>query len=316
MATTYPGTIQTFSNPAGTSTLDSPDHAGLHSDVADTMGAAQTVMGTTAGTSVLKDFAAGQFPARVNAGGTIVQTLTGGTINTTTMGTPTVVGGTFGTTTTTGGTTTSQAINTPTITTPVIRNYDGWIDANESWAYASASTITVPSGAVAKYAKGDKIKLTQTTVKYFYVIGVADTVLTVTGGSDYTVANAAITANYYSHATSPIGFPGSFAYSPTIASQTGTLTTTSSDLKFSLEGKVLAMNGSVTITTAGTGSGYLQVSLPVTSRVAAGCGAGRENALTGITVQVALTGTTFIRMYSLTIADGAKPIFSITYEIA
>ncbi len=44
---------------------------------------------------------------------------------------------------------------------------DGWQPANETWTYASATTITVPSGAASKYAKGDKIKLTQTTVKYF-----------------------------------------------------------------------------------------------------------------------------------------------------
>lgn len=87
---------------------------------------------------------------------------------------------------------------------------DGWTNANESWAYATANTITVPSGAAAKYKKGDKIKLTQTTVKYFYVTAVADTVLTVTGGTDYTVANAAITNNYYSHQENPIGFPDWF----------------------------------------------------------------------------------------------------------
>ena len=91
---------------------------------------------------------------------------------------------------------------------------DGWTPANATWTYASASTITVSSGAAAKYAKGDKIKLTQTTVKYFYVVGVADTVLTVTGGSDYTVADAAITLNYYSHVSSPIGFPKVFNYTP------------------------------------------------------------------------------------------------------
>jgi hypothetical protein len=45
------------------------------------------------------------------------------------------------------------------------------------------------------HKNGDKIKLTQTTVKYFYIVGVANTLLTVTGGSDYTVANAAITNN-------------------------------------------------------------------------------------------------------------------------
>lgn len=88
---------------------------------------------------------------------------------------------------------------------------DGWTSANESWSYASATTITIPAGGASRYAKGDKIKLTQTTVKYFYIITVADTLLTVTGGSDYTVANAAITANYYSHATSPVGFPNNFS---------------------------------------------------------------------------------------------------------
>jgi len=114
------------------------------------------------------------------------------------------------------GLTATQTLTNKTLTSPVFQgSVDGWISANESWSYASATTITVPSGAASKYAKGDKIKLTQTTVKYFYIVGVADTVLTVTGGSDYTVANAAITLNYYSHSTSPIGFPGVFNYAPT-----------------------------------------------------------------------------------------------------
>ena len=97
---------------------------------------------------------------------------------------------------------------------------NGWSSANETWAYASASTITVPSGAAAKYAVGDKIKLTQTTVKYFYIVGVSDTVLTVTGGSTYTIENAAITSPYYSHVGSPIGFPQYFTYTPTGVSAT------------------------------------------------------------------------------------------------
>lgn len=93
MSTTYPGTVKTFTDPAGTSLLTSPDHAGLHTDMNDTVEAIQNTIGTTAGTNVLKNFAAGEFPARVNSGGTIVQTLTGGTINNSTFGTPTVVVG-------------------------------------------------------------------------------------------------------------------------------------------------------------------------------------------------------------------------------
>ena len=98
--------------------------------------------------------------------------------------------------------------------------HSGWIIANEAWTYASATTITVPSGAAAKYSVGDKIRLTQTTVKYFYITAVADTLLTVTGGSDYTLTNAAITLNYYSHETSPVGFPQVFNWSPTVANFT------------------------------------------------------------------------------------------------
>lgn len=93
----------------------------------------------------------------------------------------------------------------------------GWCDIDEEWAYASATTITVPTGAASRFQVGDKIRLTQTTVKYFYVVGVADTVLTVTGGSDYTVdtvPNAAISSIAYSRCERPFGFPEWFAYSP------------------------------------------------------------------------------------------------------
>ena len=83
----------------------------------------------------------------------------------------------------------------------------GWVKSKDTWTYASPTTITVPSGATGIYSVGDNIKLTQTTVKYFYVVGVADTVLTVTGGSDYAVANAAITSPYYSKTVTPTGFP-------------------------------------------------------------------------------------------------------------
>lgn len=120
---------------------------------------------------------------------------------------------------------TSAGVETTVATESYVSNVasaDGWISAGETWAYASATTITVPSGAVAKYSKGDKIKLTQTTVKYFYIIGVADTVLTITGGTSYTLANATITNNYYSHQDSPVGFPSTFSYTSLWLAVSGT----------------------------------------------------------------------------------------------
>jgi len=92
---------------------------------------------------------------------------------------------------------------------------DGWTPADATWTYASASTITVPSGAASIYQKGDRIKWTQTTVKYGVIVAVADTLLTIAVNTDYTVANAAILANYYSHQANPLGYPNWFAYTPT-----------------------------------------------------------------------------------------------------
>ena len=119
MSTSYPGTIQTFSNPSGTSTLDSPDHAGLHTNLADTLGAAQAVMGTTAGTSVLKNFADGDFSTRINSSGVLQQTVQG-TINLSTFGTPTVTGGTFASPSTTGTDSGTATLTNKTLTSPTL----------------------------------------------------------------------------------------------------------------------------------------------------------------------------------------------------
>lgn len=96
---------------------------------------------------------------------------------------------------------------------------DGWILAGEAWTYASATTFTISGDKRGKYQKGDKIKLTQTSVKYFYIIGVSytspNTTITVTGGSDYSLANATITNPYYSKVENPQGFPGMFNFTTT-----------------------------------------------------------------------------------------------------
>lgn len=112
----------------------------------------------------------------------------------------------------------------------------GWREVTDSWAYASATTITVPTDATTKYSVGDKIRLTQTTVKYFYIVAVAATTLTITGGTDYTLANAAISDISYSKASSPLGFPQWFAYTPTVVGLSAVASSTLA-AKFSLIGK-------------------------------------------------------------------------------
>lgn len=92
---------------------------------------------------------------------------------------------------------------------------DGWAAAGEIWTYASADTptftFTISGDKTSKYSPGMRIKLTQTTVKYFIITAVSysspNTTVTVYGGTDYTLANAAITDPYYSTQKAPLGFP-------------------------------------------------------------------------------------------------------------
>jgi len=91
----------------------------------------------------------------------------------------------------------------------------GWIPAGETWTYNSADdptyTFKVNADVTGKYSAGMKIKLTQTTVKYFIITAVSAysggyTTITVYGGTDYDLAEAGITNPYYSMVKSPQGF--------------------------------------------------------------------------------------------------------------
>jgi hypothetical protein len=100
---------------------------------------------------------------------------------------------------------------------------DGWIDPQENWTYASPNTFTVNGDITVRNRKGDKIKLEQDyTIKYFYIIDLSystdseTTMVTVTGGTNYSLAETPIGNNYYSKVGSPQGFPGWFNYTPTL----------------------------------------------------------------------------------------------------
>lgn len=92
---------------------------------------------------------------------------------------------------------------------------DGWIPSGETWTYASDDdptfTFTISGDKTSKYTVGMKLKLTQTTVKYFIITAVSysdpNTTVTIYGGTDYTLANATITSPYYSMVRTPQGFP-------------------------------------------------------------------------------------------------------------
>lgn len=143
----------------------------------------------------------------------------------------------------------------------ILTDGTGWSLVSDTWTYASATTITVPSGAEGIYSVGDKIRFKQGAgYKYFYVVTVADTLLTVTGGSDYTVNTpTAITDIYYSKATSPVRFPQKFNYTPTLTNIAGG---TIDVAKFMLVGRRASLAFRYTFAGADI-SGSVSVSLPI-----------------------------------------------------
>ncbi len=94
-------------------------------------------------------------------------------------------------------------------------NNSGWIDDLNTWSYSSADSptfvISVAADMTGLIGVGDRIRLTQTTVRYFIVTAVGSysggaTLITVYGGTDYTLDNAAISSPAYSHCKAPFGF--------------------------------------------------------------------------------------------------------------
>ena len=91
----------------------------------------------------------------------------------------------------------------------------GWVAAEETWEYASADaptfTFITAGDKTDKYSAGMRIRLVQTTTKYFIITKVAysdpNTTVTVYGGTDYTLADATIESPYYSVTKAPYGFP-------------------------------------------------------------------------------------------------------------
>ncbi len=99
-----------------------------------------------------------------------------------------------------------------TLTSPVLQgDVSGWTASTDTWVYASASTFTIAGvDRTAIYTKGTRLKFTQTTAKYAVVVSSAfstNTTVTIAVNNNYTIANAAISANYYSYQASPQGYP-------------------------------------------------------------------------------------------------------------
>lgn len=73
-------------------------------------------------------------------------------------------------------------------------------------------TVSFASNMTSKLSPGMKIKLTDSTVKYFIIVKVGTysggkTIITLYGGTDYTLSGGSISSPYFSIEKSPVGFP-------------------------------------------------------------------------------------------------------------
>ena len=93
---------------------------------------------------------------------------------------------------------------------------NGWIEDSNSWSYSSADSpsfvISINADMTGVLSPGMKVRLNQTTTKYFIITAVGAyvggvTLITVYGGTDYTLTADAIVLPAFSHQRVPFGFP-------------------------------------------------------------------------------------------------------------
>lgn len=170
-----------------------------------------------------------------------------------------------------------------------ISDMGGWTPLNVACAYGSSTTFTISSAEsdrqnlVARLRVGTKVKLTQTTVKYFYVTAVTATQVTVIAGTDYSVTNAAISDVWFSNAACAIGFPDYFSWEPTYSANAGSYNATTIFAKFIITGRRLKHWVKAAGDVSGALDRELRYTLPMTAGSVAdraiGAGVNDNNAL-------------------------------------
>lgn len=182
-----------------------------------------------------------------------------------------------------------------------VKSYDGWINTADTWTYASSTTFTIAGvDRTAQFPVGTKIKLTQTTEKFFYVTAKAfatDTTITINGGSDYSLANAAITSPALSYDATPQGFPAYFNFTPSYNNLT--IGNATNQGKLAMQGKITKVWTRLVYGSTSSISGNVSQVLPVTAESPfstsfnhIGLGHIEDSGTTNMLVRVRQTSTT------------------------
>lgn len=126
--------------------------------------------------------------------------------------------------------------------------FGDWQEISEPFTYTTANTMTVENTNVDLnniFSIGDPIRLKQGAgFKYFYITNVTTNVITINGGSDYTLTNSAITDIARGLKPNATGFPFTFNFTanfqtPGINQLSGL---TNENYKFWLQGRTVSVN--------------------------------------------------------------------------
>lgn len=173
MAVNFPASLDSFTDPSGTSLLTSPDHAGLHTDINGAVEALEAKVGVSSGTPKANLAFLGSGNGTSSWGSVWnnatfgTPSVTGGTINNAIVGTPRITGGTasaflLGTSQITGGTLANAAIGTPTI-------LGGTILINGTTVPLSFGAAIVPTVGTLADAAGGTIALNAQAAQLFEI---------------------------------------------------------------------------------------------------------------------------------------------------
>ena len=209
-----------------------------------------------------------------------------------------------------------------------------WYDMNPSlFTYSADNVMTVDSNLPVEtlFAIGDHIRITQSTVKYFYITWVDTTNnrIYLLGGDAYTYTNAAFTAVSLNKQASASGFPAmTYTIPDTYLMTGGGPVTYDFDIKqevlFSMVGRMVNLYWDLETATLPAGTSYIDIPLPfvattVTGKQASSVGsnplATDTSGGTTFLHTVYLAAPGFPTAYAVNIAPTSGLAFATGYQV-